>query len=55
MTKELRAEQSLTEVRNAFLHHFAAIFGYLDVEEILNLDDFQAVQKGPSYEARDAR
>jgi lipoate-protein ligase B len=55
LAKELGAEQNLDEVRERFLHNFAAIFGYLDVEEIFNLDDFQAVQKGPSYEARDAR
>jgi lipoate-protein ligase B len=55
MAKQLGAEQNMDKVRERFLSHFAAIFGYSDVEEILNLDDFQADQKGLSYEARDAR
>jgi lipoate-protein ligase B len=55
MAKELGAEQNMDDVRKRFLFRFAETFGYLDVAEILNLDDFQAVQKGPSYEARDAR
>jgi lipoyl(octanoyl) transferase len=33
MKKELGADQSLAEVRNVFLHHFAAIFGYVEIRE----------------------
>lgn len=33
MAEELGAEPSLTGVRNAFLHHFAAIFGYSEIRE----------------------
>jgi lipoate-protein ligase B len=33
MQKELSAEQSIRQVRNRFLHHFADIFGYSDVIE----------------------
>ncbi|HEX2226261.1 MAG TPA: lipoyl(octanoyl) transferase LipB [Candidatus Binatia bacterium] len=33
MAKELGSEQSFTGVRHAFLHHFAAIFGYSEIRE----------------------
>jgi lipoate-protein ligase B len=33
MAKELGAEQSQTEVRERFLHHFAELFGYSDIRE----------------------
>ncbi len=55
MEKELGTKQSAAEVRGRFLHHFAEIFGYSNIEEIKELSTLQAVQKGLSYEARDAR
>lgn len=55
MEKELGTKQSAAEVRGSFLHHFAEIFGYANIEEIKELSTLQAVQKGLSYEARDAR
>ena len=41
MQEELGLEQSLGEVRERFLHHFAEIFGYRDVVEAnAQSDDF---------------
>jgi hypothetical protein len=33
MTRELGDEQSIMRVKERFLHHFAAIYGYEDVRE----------------------
>jgi lipoate-protein ligase B len=33
MAKELGAEQNMGKIRERFLRHFAAIFGYSDIEE----------------------
>jgi lipoate-protein ligase B len=53
MAKELGVEQSQSEVRAQFLAHFADVFGYSDIKENIHPINFQAVQKGLSYEARD--
>ena len=50
MAKELGAEQSLSDVRERFLHHFAEVFGYTDVKE----NDF-AEDGGWRMEDRDSR
>jgi len=55
MAKELGAEQSQGQVRARFLAHFADVFGYSDIKENIHPINFQAVQKGVSYEARDGR
>jgi hypothetical protein len=34
MEKELRAEQSISEVREKFLHHFAELFGYSKIHKV---------------------
>ena len=46
MAKELGSEQSLTEVRERFLHHFAAIFGYTEIRKSRELVASQAVNPG---------
>jgi lipoyl(octanoyl) transferase len=51
MAKELGTEPSMDKVREAFLHHFAELFGYSGFHESLANFDLQAVQKGSSYEA----
>jgi lipoate-protein ligase B len=48
MSKELGAEQSQSEVRESFLGHFAEVFGYSNIAEIVDQFDFQAGQKGRS-------
>jgi lipoate-protein ligase B len=55
MSKELGADQTLSYVRERFLHHFADLFGYSDIKELMETLDVQAGQKGSSYEARDGR
>jgi lipoyl(octanoyl) transferase len=55
MQRELGIEQSESQVQKKFLLRFAEIFGYSDVQEFVETVEFQAVQKGPSYEARDGR
>ena len=52
MAKELGAEQSLDHVREAFLCHFAELFGYSDVQESVepNIDVGQKISQ-----LRDAR
>jgi lipoyl(octanoyl) transferase len=52
MAKELGEDQSAERVKDSFLRHFAEVFGFSHVEEFAETIDFQAVQKGPSYEAR---
>ncbi|MSP37022.1 MAG: lipoyl(octanoyl) transferase LipB [Deltaproteobacteria bacterium] len=44
MQKELGTEQNLSEVRERFLHHFAEIFGYSDIEESVDALTFGAEQ-----------
>src|SRR5918996_383997 len=51
MAKELGTEPRMDKVREAFLHHFAELFGYSGFHESLANFDLQAVQKGSSYEA----
>jgi lipoate-protein ligase B len=55
MERELGVNQSMDEIRQRFLQHFAQIFAYSDVKKIVDLFDPQAGQKGSSYEARDGR
>jgi lipoate-protein ligase B len=55
MAKELGEAQSAKCVRERFLHHFAELFGYSGPQEIAEELNFQADQKGSSYEARDGR
>jgi lipoate-protein ligase B len=55
MERELGVNQSMDEIRQRFLQHFAKIFAYPDVKKIVDLFDPQAGQKGSSYEARDGR
>jgi len=42
--KELGATQSLNDVRERFLHHFAEIFGYSDIEESVDPLNFGIAQ-----------
>ncbi len=44
MAEELGAEQSLSDVRKRFLHHFAEIFGYAVIEESADTLNFGAEQ-----------
>jgi lipoyl(octanoyl) transferase len=46
MAEELGSEQSLTEVRERFLHRFAAIFGYTEIRKSKELLASQAVNPG---------
>jgi lipoate-protein ligase B len=43
MARELGTEQSMEDVRNSFIHHFAEIFGYTKIEKVedgeRNIDD----------------
>jgi lipoyl(octanoyl) transferase len=55
IAKELGTEQDLAEVRERFLHHFADVFGYSEIKDSFETLNFQAAQKGSSYEARDGR
>jgi lipoate-protein ligase B len=55
MAKELDKELSARNVRESFLRHFADLFGYTEIEIISHFSEFQAGQKGASYEARDDR
>jgi lipoyl(octanoyl) transferase len=55
MAKELRKPQSAERVKESFLRNFADIFGYSHIKESFETLDFQAAQKGSSYEARDGR
>jgi lipoyl(octanoyl) transferase len=55
MAKELDKELSARNVRESFLRHFADLFGYTGIENISHFSEFQAGQKGASYEARDDR
>jgi lipoate-protein ligase B len=55
MAKELRKPQSAERVKESFLRNLADIFGYSDIKESFETSDFQAAQKGSSYEARDGR
>lgn len=55
MARELGKEQSVASVTDSFLHHFAEVFAYSDIKEGFEEFNFQAVQKAPSYEARDGR
>ncbi len=55
MARELGKEQSMERVKERFVDHFAELFGYSEIKQIVNLFDFQAGQKGSRYEARDGR
>jgi lipoyl(octanoyl) transferase len=55
MAKELDKELSARNVRESFLRHFVDLFGYTGIENISHFSEFQAGQKGASYEARDDR
>jgi lipoate-protein ligase B len=44
MEKELGSEQNLAGVRNRFLHHFVALFGYQQIKENKDLLDFHLVR-----------
>jgi lipoate-protein ligase B len=55
MAKELGKEQSTERVKERFVDHFAELFGYSDIKQIVDLFDIQAGQKGSRYEARDGR
>ncbi|MGH7824800.1 MAG: lipoyl(octanoyl) transferase LipB [Candidatus Binatia bacterium] len=55
MAAELRTEQSVERVKESFLRHFVDVFGYSHIKESLETLEFQAAQKGSSYEARDGR
>ena len=55
MARELLKEQSTERVKDKFLHHFAELFGYSKIIETIDQFDFQAGQKGSSYEACDDR
>ena len=55
MAKELGKEPSAENVRQSFLRHFAELFGYAEIENISHFSEFQAGQKGASYETRDDR
>jgi lipoate-protein ligase B len=55
MAKELGKDPSVDNVRESFLRHFAELFGYTEVENYYDFSEFQAGQKGASYEARDDR
>jgi lipoate-protein ligase B len=44
MQKELGAEQGFSDVRQRFVHHFAEIFGYSDIEESVDALNFGAEQ-----------
>jgi lipoate-protein ligase B len=44
MQKEIGVEQSVGEVRERFLHHFAETFGYSDIEESVDTLNFGAAQ-----------
>lgn len=55
MAKESGKELSATNVRDSFLRHFTELFGYTEIENISHFSEFQAHQKGASYEARDDR
>jgi lipoyl(octanoyl) transferase len=44
MAKELGTEQNIDEVRERFLHHFAEVFGYTQIEKSNELFDSVAVQ-----------
>jgi lipoyl(octanoyl) transferase len=45
MQKELGALQNLSDVRERFLHHFAEVFGYSEIEESFDTLNFGAAQK----------
>jgi lipoate-protein ligase B len=53
MAKELGKVPSAENIRQSFLRHFAELFGYREIENISHFSEFQAGQKGASYEARD--
>jgi lipoyl(octanoyl) transferase len=55
MANELRKPQSAERVKESFLRNFADVFGYSYTKESFETLDFQAAQKGSSYEARDGR
>jgi lipoyl(octanoyl) transferase len=55
MAKELGKDPSVHDVRESFLCHFAELFGYTEIENISHFSEFQAGQKGASYEACDDR
>ena len=55
MSKELGKEPSAEDVRQSFLRQFAELFGYTEIEDISHFSEFQAGQKGASYEAPDDR
>ena len=55
MAKELGKDPSVHDVGESFLCHFAELFGYTEIENISHFSEFQAGQKGASYEARDDR
>jgi lipoate-protein ligase B len=52
MVRELRIEQSMERVKESIVDHFAEVFGYSDIEPIVNIFDLQAGQKGARDEAR---
>jgi lipoyl(octanoyl) transferase len=49
IARELGVNQSLDEIRQRFLQHFATIFGYSVVKQTIDLFDQQDGQKGSSY------
>ena len=53
MARELGTDQSMESVKERFVANFAVRFGYKEITPIVDLIDFQAGQKGPSYEARE--
>jgi lipoate-protein ligase B len=55
MAQELGKEQSVHNVRESFLCHFAELFGYTEIKNISHFSEFQAGQKDARYEARDDR
>jgi lipoyl(octanoyl) transferase len=55
MAKELGKDPNVHNVRESFLCHFAELFGYTEIENISHFSEFQAGQKGATYEARDDR
>lgn len=55
MARELGTEQDLAKTRERFLQHFADVFGYSEIKDSFETLNFQAAQKGSSYEARGDR
>lgn len=54
MAKELGAERNLVEVRDRFLHHFADLFGYQQINEGKELFDLRSVETRCGEAARES-